>query len=187
MTTTEVLDLLIVLLACVGMVVTFIIVVHKTLEYAKISLREETVKVTYHSKAIDKLEYIDGKSDWIDLRSAEDVSLKKGEFTLIDLGVSISLPDGYELIIAPRSSTFKKYGILQANSIGVVDESYGKTSDRDVLMMPVYATKDTEIHTNDRICQFRIQRHQPRLIFKELEVGELDGTARDGFGSTGTN
>ena len=91
-------------------------------------MEQEVIKITYHSQEIDKLEYIDGKSDWIDLRSAENKVLKKGEFALINLGVSMSLPDGYELIIAPRSSTFKNFGLIQTNSIGVVDESYGKYS-----------------------------------------------------------
>lgn len=145
----------------------------------------ETVKITYLSKEIDKLTYIDGKSDWIDLRSAENVKMKKGEFRLINLGVSMSLPDGYEMIIAPRSSTFKNFGLIQTNSIGVIDESYGKNSCKDVLMMPVYAVRDTQIKVNDRICQFRIQKHQPKIIFEELEIGALDGEERSGFGSTG--
>ena len=147
-------------------------------------MKTEKIKITYLSDKIEKLTYIDGKSDWIDLRAAEDVVLKKGEFRLIDLGVSMCLPDGYELIIAPRSSTYKNFGILQTNSIGVVDEAYGKHSSRDRLMMPVLAMRDTEIHVNDRICQFRIQEHQPRIIFEEVAPNE-DGEARGGFGSTG--
>ena len=142
---------------------------------------EETLQILYHSDEIDHLEYIDGKSDWIDLRAAKEYHLKAGEFALIDLGISVKLPDGYEMITAPRSSTFKNYGILQSNSIGVVDESY--CGDGDVLKMPVYATRDTTVHVNDRICQFRILRHQPRIIFEE--VSTLGGTDRGGFGSTG--
>lgn len=141
------------------------------------------IKITYVSTEIDKLEYIDGKSDWIDLRAAENVSLKRGELKLVNLGVSMSLPDGYELIIAPRSSTFKTFGVIQTNSIGVVDESYGKMSSEDVLYLPVLAVRDTEIKINDRICQFRIQKHQPRIQFEEIET--LTGQARGGFGSTG--
>ena len=114
----------------------------------------KTIKILYHSDKIEKLQYIDGKSDWIDLRSAEDVSLKAGEFHLIDLGISVQLPEGFEMITAPRSSTFKRWGIIQVNSIGVVDESY--CGDNDVLRMPVLATRDTEIHVNDRDCQFRL-------------------------------
>lgn len=147
----------------------------------------ETIKITYLSDEIERLRYIDGKSDWIDLRAAENVTLKKGEFRKISLGVSMCLPDGYELIIAPRSSAFEHFGIIQTNSIGVVDESYGKHSNKDVLSIPVYAIRDTEIKINDRICQFRIQKHQPKIIFEELSIDEMNGEARGGFGSTGKN
>ena len=147
---------------------------------------KETIKITYISDEIDKLTYIEGKSDWIDLRSAEAITLKKGDFHLINLGVSMSLPDGYEMLIAPRSSTFKNFGIIQTNSVGVVDESYGKTSSRDVLMMTVYAVRDTQIHVNDRVCQFRIIKHQPVIEFIETEAND-EGEARGGFGSTGVN
>ena len=143
----------------------------------------KTIKILYHSDKIEKLQYIDGKSDWIDLRSAEDVSLKAGEFHLIELGISVQLPEGFEMITAPRSSTFKRWGIIQVNSIGVVDESY--CGDNDVLRMPVLATRDTEIHVNDRVCQFRILEHQPRIVFDEVET--LGNTDRGGFGSTGAN
>ncbi len=148
-------------------------------------MSSEKIKIVYHSDKIEKLRYIDGKSDWIDLRSAEDVVMKKGEFRLINLGVTMSLPDGYEMIIAPRSSTFKNFGILQTNSIGVIDEKYGKNSSKDVLMYPALAVRDTEIHINDRICQFRIQKHQPKIIFEEIQAEDLDGESRGGFGSTG--
>lgn len=141
----------------------------------------ETIKIKYHTDKIDKLTYIDGKSDWIDLRAAEDVELKKGEFRLINLGISMRLPEGYEAIIAPRSSTFKNFGIIQTNSIGVIDETY--CGNDDVYRYPVYAVRDTQIHVNDRICQFRIQKHQPKIVFDEVE--NLDGPARGGFGSTG--
>lgn len=145
----------------------------------------ETIKITYVSDKIEKLSYIDGKSDWIDLRAAEHVILKKGDFKLINLGVSMVLPDGYEAIILPRSSTFKNYGIIQTNHCGVVDETYGKHSCEDVWHMPVFATRDTEININDRICQFRIQKHQPKIVFEEVSADCRKGTARGGFGSTG--
>ena len=145
----------------------------------------ETIKITYLSDKIERLTYIQGKSDWIDLRAAERVELKKGDFKLIPLGVSMCLPDGYEAIVAPRSSTFKTWGLIQTNSIGVIDESYGKHSCKDQWMVPVYATRDTVVEVNDLICQFRIQKHQPEITFEELEVGQLDGEAREGFGSTG--
>ena len=145
----------------------------------------ETIRITYLSDKIDKLRYIDGKSDWIDLRAAEHVVLKAGEFRLISLGVSMRLPDGYEAVVVPRSSTYKNFGIIQANSCGVIDESYGKYSCEDVWCMPVIAMRDTEININDRICQFRIQKHQPGIIFEEADPEEMKGEARGGFGITG--
>lgn len=130
---------------------------------------------------IEKLRYIDGKSDWIDLRAAEDVTLKKGEFRLIPLGVAMELPKGYEAHIVPRSSTFKNFGVIQTNHIGVIDETY--CGDGDQWYFPVYALMDTEIHRNDRICQFRIMEHQPEIMFEEVD--RLEGKNRGGFGSTG--
>lgn len=141
----------------------------------------ETIKIKYHSNEIEKLTYIDGKSDWIDLRAAEEVCFKAGDFKLINLGVSMKLPEGYEAHIAPRSSTFKNYGLLQVNSVGVVDNSY--SGDQDIWRMPVWATRDTVVHVNDRICQFRIVKNQPQIHFEETE--HLDDSARGGFGSTG--
>ena len=141
----------------------------------------EIIKIKYHSDEIEKLRYIDGKSDWIDLRSAEDVELKAGEFKLISLGVSIILPEGYEAHIVPRSSTFKTWGIIQTNSMGIIDESY--CGDNDIWRMPVYATRDSKINKNDRICQFRIVKHQPIIKFEE--VAYLSEINRGGFGSTG--
>ena len=104
-----------------------------------------------------------------------------GEFHLINLGVSVQLPEGYEMIIAPRSSTYKNFGLIQTNSIGVVDESY--CGDNDILRMPVKADRHTEIHVNDRVCQFRIMKHQPTIVFEEVE--HLEGQDRGGFGTTG--
>ena len=142
---------------------------------------EALIRIKYHSDAIRRLEYIGGKSDWIDLRSAEEVSLKKGDYYAIDLGISVQLPQGYEMLIAPRSSTYKNFGLVQANSLGIIDESY--SSDQDRIRMPVIAMRDTVIHVNDRICQFRIIRHQPRIVFEEVE--SLGNRERGGFGSTG--
>ena len=139
------------------------------------------LKIKYFTDKIEKLRFIDGKSDWIDLRASEDVVLKKGDFKLIPLGVAIALPEGYEAHVVPRSSTFKNFGVLQANSCGIIDESY--CGDNDQWMMPVYAVRDTEIHTNDRICQFRIFKHQEAFTF--TEVDHLDGPDRGGFGSSG--
>lgn len=139
------------------------------------------INIKYFTDKIDKLKYIEGKSDWIDLRCAEDVDIKKGEFKLIPLGVAMQLPDGYEAHVVPRSSTFKNYGIIQTNSMGVIDETYRGANDQWYL--PVYATRDTHISTNDRICQFRIMEHQPVIHFIENRWEEAKD--RDGFGSTG--
>ncbi len=144
-------------------------------------MEQEVLRVRYHSDKIERLDYIAGKSDWIDLRSAENVTLKKGEFRLISLGVSMQLPPGYEAVIVPRSSTFKSFGIIQTNHMGVIDETY--CGDNDVWMMPALAVRDTQIHVNDRICQFRILRHQPRLVFEETDC--LGNPDRGGLGSTG--
>lgn len=141
----------------------------------------ETIRIKYFTDAIEKLDYIEGKSDWIDLRASEEVELKAGEYKMIPLGVAMELPDGYEAHIAPRSSTFKNWGLLQTNSVGVVDGSY--CGDNDMWRMPVYATRDTVIHVNDRVAQFRIMKNQPRIIFEKVKsLGHAD---RGGFGSTG--
>ena len=139
----------------------------------------ERIKIVYHSD-IDKIKRI-STGDWIDLRAAEDVELKAGDFKLISLGVSMELPKGYEAHIVPRSSTFKTWGIIQTNHQAVIDESYN--GDNDIWKYPVYALRDTVIHKNDRICQFRIMEHQPSIEFKEVE--HLEGEERGGFGSSG--
>lgn len=141
----------------------------------------EKIKIKYFSDEIEKLTYVGGKSDWIDLRAAKEVELKKGEFQLIPLGVAMKLPDGYEAHVLPRSSTFKNFGILQVNSMGVIDESY--SGDNDQWFFPAFAVRDTIIHVNDRICQFRIMKHQPMIQFQEVE--HLNDADRGGFGSTG--
>ena len=144
-------------------------------------MRSETITSKYFTDQIDKLAYIDGKSDWIDLRAAEDVALRAGEFRLIPLGVGMKLPEGYEAHVVPRSSTYKNFGVIQTNHMGVIDSSY--CGDNDQWFMPVYALRDTEIHVNDRICQFRIVENQPKIVFDE--VSHLEGTDRGGHGSTG--
>ena len=141
----------------------------------------KTIKIKYFTDKIEKLAYIGGKSDWVDLRSAEDVTLKKGEFKLIPLGIAMELPKGYEAHVVPRSSTYKNFGVIQTNHMGVIDETY--CGDNDQWFMPVIAMRDTEIHVNDRICQFRIMEHQPTIQFEETE--KLTGADRGGIGSTG--
>ena len=144
-------------------------------------LKDKVIKIKYHNKSIDRIKRINNKSDWIDLRSAETVELKAGEFKLISLGISMKLPEGYEAHVVPRSSTFKNFGVIQTNSKGIIDNSYSGTN--DVWMFPAYALRDTIISENDRICQFRIVEKMPEVIFDE--VNELDDTDRGGFGSTG--
>lgn len=139
------------------------------------------IRIKYFSDRIEKLRYIGGKSDWIDLRAAEDISMKAGEFRLIPLGIGMALPEGYEAHVVPRSSTFKNFGILQVNSVGIIDESY--CGDSDQWFFPAYAVRDTVIRINDRICQFRIMEHQPQFTFEETE--KLSEQSRGGFGSTG--
>ncbi len=139
------------------------------------------IKIKYFSDKIDKIEYIAGKSDWMDLRCAEDIELKAGDFRLIPLGVGMQLPEGYEAHVVPRSSTYKNFGLIQTNSMGIVDESY--CGDNDQWFWPALATRDVKLSVNDRICQFRIMEHQPAFDF--VEVSKLGDTDRGGFGSTG--
>lgn len=138
------------------------------------------IKIKYFTNDIDKIEKIE-KGDWIDLRSAEDVELKAGEFKLISLGVAMQLPKGYEAHIVPRSSTFKNFGIIQTNHQAVIDESY--CGDNDIWKYPALAMRDTVIHKNDRICQFRIVKKMPKVKFEEVEM--LGNKDRGGIGSTG--
>ena len=140
------------------------------------------IKIKYLNDTIEKIRYIEGKSDWMDLRAAEDAVMKAGDFRLIPLGIAMELPEGYEAHVVPRSSTFKNFGLIQTNSMGVIDESY--CGDNDWWYWPAYALRDTEIKKGDRICQFRIMEHQPAFDF--IEVDRLTGEDRGGFGSTGT-
>lgn len=143
------------------------------------------ILVKYFSPCNHQLEYIDGEltSNWIDLRVHGHFDMKEGEYFNIPLGIAMKLPEGYEAILAPRSSTFKNYGLIQANSIGVFDESY--CGDDDQWYFPAYATRDTHIADGTRICQFRIVKHQPRVKFQK--VRKLKDPNRGGFGTTGTN
>lgn len=142
---------------------------------------EPLINVKYHTD-IYPLEMREN-GDWVDLRAAEDTSLTQGGFYLISLGISMKLPKGFEAHIVPRSSTFRNWGIIQTNHMGVIDNSY--CGDNDIWMFPAYATRDSMIYKNDRICQFRIMRKQPRLRF--ITVNHLDWPDRGGFGSTGRN
>lgn len=140
----------------------------------------ETIRIKYFRKDIEKLTKLE-KGDWIDLRAAEDVEMAANTFALIPLGVGMILPEGYEAHVVPRSSTFKNFGIIQTNHMGVVDESY--CGDNDEWKYPAYALRDTVIRKGDRICQFRIMKKQPEIEFIEVET--LRDKDRGGFGSTG--
>lgn len=139
---------------------------------------EKTIKIKYFDPDLDPVVF---KGDWCDLRSAEDVDMKAGEFRLIRLGVGMILPDGYEAHIVPRSSTYKNYGVIQTNHMGVIDNKY--SGDDDEWLFPAYALRDTHISKNDRICQFRIMENQPDIIFETVE--HLNEESRGGLGSTG--
>ena len=141
----------------------------------------ETIKIKYFDNEIDKIEKI-SKGDLIDLRAAETVEIKAGDFKLIKLGIGMKLPEGYKANVYPRSSTYKNFGIIQANSVGQIDNSY--SGDNDEWRFPAIALRDTVIHKNDRICQFEIQKIQPDIEFEEVEY--LDEVSRGGIGSTGT-
>lgn len=142
----------------------------------------EKIYIKYFSDEIDEIRAFEN-GDWIDLRSAEDVDLKEGEFKLIKLGVGMILPEGYEAHIVPRSSTFKNFSTLQTNHMGVIDESY--CGDTDEWRFPALAMEDTSIRVNDRICQFRIEKKQPKIEFEKVD--HLKEKSRGGFGSTGKN
>lgn len=140
----------------------------------------KTITVQYLNDTIERLKKIEN-GDWIDLRAAHDYELKKGEYKLIHLGVAMKLPDGYEAHIVPRSSTYSKYGIIQANHQGVIDNSYCGPSDWWYFPAIAY-TRDITIKKGERICQFRIMEKQPDIKFVE---GPMTSKDRGGFGSTG--
>lgn len=137
------------------------------------------IQVRYHAD-IHPLEKTE-RGDWIDLRVAEDVEMKAGEFKIISLGVSMKLPEGYEAVIIPRSSTFKHWGVIQTNHFGLIDNSY--CGDNDIWMFPALATRDVLIEKNSRICQFRIQKKMEDVTL--TTVDRLEGVNRGGFGSSG--
>ena len=139
----------------------------------------ERIKIKYFAD-IQKIEKI-MQGDWIDLRAAADVTLKKDEMSIIPLGVGMILPEGYEALVVPRSSTPKKFGIICANSMGIIDNSYSGNTDE--WKFPAIAIRDNTIKKGDRICQFRIIKNQPPIIFEEVD--HMNEKSRGGFGSTG--
>ena len=142
-------------------------------------VEKETIKIKYLPGAAH-MEMTD-KGDWCDCFSYEDVTFKKGEYGYVNLGFACQLPEGYEAHVAPRSSTFKHFGVVQTNSVGIIDESYNGND--DIWMMPVLAIRDTIIKKGERPCQFRIMKKQPKIEFEE--VADLHNETRGGFGSTG--
>ena len=139
-----------------------------------------TIKVKYHNPNIERLKQI-SIGNWIDLRAAETITMKKGDFRLISLGISMKLPEGYEAHVAPRSSTFKNFKIIQTNSFGIIDNSY--SGENDIWRFPAYAMEDTTICEGDRICQFRIQETMPTITFEVVD--HMEDKDRGGFGITG--
>ena len=142
--------------------------------------RSLRILIKYFDPEMPKIAKLD-IGDWVDLRTSEERLLEAGKYTLIKLGIAMQLPTGYEAIIAPRSSTFKNWGILLSNSLGVIDESYCGNDDQ--WMFGAYPTRDVLIEKYSRICQFRIQKKQPTLNFEEVVT--LSEKSRGGFGSTG--
>lgn len=140
------------------------------------------IKIKYFVDGLETIEKIEN-GDWIDLRAAESVQLNAGDFKLIRLGVGMKLPEGYEAHVVPRSSTYKTFGVIQTNHIGVIDGSY--CGENDEWRFPAYALRDTFIQKNDRICQFRIVKRQPEFEFEVVD--HLDDVSRNGFGSTGVS
>lgn len=147
--------------------------------YKNTDTSDLTIDIKYLPNAhpLEKIEV----GSWIDLYTYEETTIRQGEQKYINLGVAMKLPEGYEAIMAPRSSTFKNWGITQTNSIGVIDSSY--CGDNDIWMFPAHATKTVTIPAGTRICQFRIQEEQPTIKFNVVD--SLGTEDRGGLGSTG--
>lgn len=139
------------------------------------------IKIRYNTNLKTVIKQDNG--DWFDLSISEDVSMKKGDYKEISLGVAMELPKGYEAYVIPRSSTFKKYGLIQANSLGLIDNTY--CGNNDVWKFPAYATKDVIIPKGTRLCQFRIQKSMSKRLTKFEVVDDLENDNRGGFGSSG--
>lgn len=139
------------------------------------------IKIKYFNEELPKVTKIT-QGDWIDLRAAKTIQLSMNQFGLIPLGIAMELPEGYEAHVVPRSSTYKHFGIIETNSMGVIDETY--KGDNDQWFFPAYALRDTVIPFGERICQFRIMEKMPEVKF--VEVDRLGNPDRNGHGSTGT-
>lgn len=146
------------------------------------SLNTKEIKIKFKDpKVYEEFNHIE-VGDWIDLRTNDVVAIKKGQYRAIDLGVAMELPAGFEAWVAPRSSTFKKYGILQVNNIGIFDNAF--KGNEDYWNFLALATRDVTIPKGTRICQFRIMENQPQIDFKVVD--KLNNENRGGIGSTGT-
>lgn len=149
-------------------------------------IREMKIRIKYFEGAT-KLKKI-SKGNWIDVYASKDIFVPLNERAMVPLGFALELPQGWEGHLAPRSSTFKTWGIIQTNSVGVVDDTY--IGDNDQWHMPVYCLQakhdnGTWIRTGNKIGQFRIMEVMPEIQFDEVEsFGNCD---RGGFGTTGTN
>lgn len=141
--------------------------------------RNEYIRIRYND-GVKRL-VMWSRGDWIDLRAAERVVLRKGDYKRISLGVAMELPEGYEAIVAARSSSFEKWGFIPVNGIGIIDNNYN--GNNDIWNLLVYATRDAIIEKDERIAQFRILKNQPVISFSEVE--DLGHEDRGGIGSTG--
>ena len=152
-----------------------------------------TIRIKYHDPDMERIKAAH-VSEWYDLRAAEDAFIPQGVQKTVSLGVSMELPEGYEAIIAPRSSTPKNFGVIMPNSLGIIDHAYKGDNDiwrcicygiseKDTAVIDGIGVRGSWIHKGDRICQFRIQKVQPEIEFEEVE--ELGNADRKGLGSTG--
>lgn len=137
------------------------------------------VKINTHGNPLPEVH-----GEWVDLCTAEDVELGFLDFKIISLGVSMELPKGYYAHVIPRSSTFKNWGILLANSMGVIENTY--CGDGDVWGFPAICLRKegVKIPKGTRVCQFRLEAQAPAVEFEQVEA--LGNAGRGGFGSTGT-
>ena len=141
------------------------------------------IKVKYFDNEVKGLNKIE-KGDWIDLRSRKTIEYEQGDYFYIPLNVAMELPESYEAHLLPRSSTFKNWGLLQTNSMGVIDNSYSGNDDE--WMLPVLAMRDGKVEKGDRVAQFRIMPNMTKKYNLEInEVNDLENEDRGGFGSTG--
>lgn len=124
---------------------------------------------------------VNPNGSWIDLYTYEETVFRAGQFKIIPLGVAMKLPEGYEAKVVSRSSTFKRWGIMQTNAVGVIDPSF--CGQDDMWGYPALATRDVTIPAGTRLCQFRIDKVQPNIKFQE--VANLDEVSRGGFGTSG--